>query len=1085
MTRRWLLYYWFAFLLSSEVMSQSASTIPEIHFRHGLGSDMQYIGYSNFPQPSVVIISALRRISYFSANQLEEYNSFYSAHLDTKLYAKLVIKDSILIAADSTTGVLKIINLLNDRLVDSIPGFNLKGHFVFSSDLRFIFFTENNKLAWFNLRTREGRSFNMPTLSGTSHILFANYFVNKRRVMAVSQNDETSLIIAFSDSGKILLSRRVSFKTNIKITDSADIIAVESDGTVSKIIASDNDIKGRIEEVGTLPDNRIKENIISNDGKYIFMNFYGVNSLKKIFIWDINSRHTIDTIQVNNFNYIYEPSCQQLFSRHSSGFFARNEDNSNPNFLTSYNIITKTILRNNTSNFSSIIGFDYSPDAKLLALLNDHLEIKIYDLNKSKILTLAYAKDRLDFTRGDFFNLNDLIFSPHGQYLIKFSNFSFTVWNTNFSPASPKSMRFRYPSSIYPSQQDSIIFIVSNNGFGRFNVASFKTISVYPVPFKDSFEWNAKIISEDVVGYFKTIGYNKDGKEIRPENYNIEPWDTFADSIYFYSLGSGKLLKKMLTIKSNANAAYFGRYTFDKASNELIINDDVSTQRINMISFEEQYDRHPNTLKGLYYAFANGNEVSTWDFYNHKLNKHSPLRNALNLISRPPKLDSYIRIINFDSRHFFSLSQDGSFKIMNSETGEEELSVVSFDSPNPKYADNWLYVTSAGFFDGTNAVLNQFYWQDTSGTRYSYDKFYETFYTPNLLFHVLQHNLETKLDLAYYTRIPGLQELLNANHAKYITGSKGDYLCIPDIDDENPIAHLPPDPNIEINTRDKECKIKIKIPLQTAHDFNSTKTIKQTNADSLYYFKNHRKGNLHFIPYAIGDYPSRSELGKLPFSQISELNFFKIFDSMYMPFKAEFDTVFYDATRPDNLKTLDDIFNTYNNCIDSIKPEDLIILYFSGHGVIPFGSQMFYFLPYDGVATDENSLKQTALSAATIADFPTLVKANRVLIIIDACQSGGTLNSFAKAGVEKSLNNPYASTAIIASSSPIEFSAQNERGSELSSIISGIIRQAIKDRKSLTVKELVEKVNSTPGKSKFLQTRLGIVTGIDFPLLSF
>jgi hypothetical protein len=74
--------------------------------------------------------------------------------------------------------------------------------------------------------------------------------------------------------------------------------------------------------------------------------------------------------------------------------------------------------------------------------------------------------------------------------------------------------------------------------------------------------------------------------------------------------------------------------------------------------------------------------------------------------------------------------------------------------------------------------------------------------------------------------------------------------------------------------------------------------------------------------------------------------------------------------------------------LKSTKPEDAIMLFFSGHG---FGNEDdWYFIPTDGTLDDP----KTWLRASEIRSALEGAGAQRVFVVVDACYSGGTVDKF-------------------------------------------------------------------------------------------
>lgn len=86
------------------------------------------------------------------------------------------------------------------------------------------------------------------------------------------------------------------------------------------------------------------------------------------------------------------------------------------------------------------------------------------------------------------------------------------------------------------------------------------------------------------------------------------------------------------------------------------------------------------------------------------------------------------------------------------------------------------------------------------------------------------------------------------------------------------------------------------------------------------------------------------------------------------------------ATRANILKAL--------QSLKSSKPEDAVLLFFSGHG---FGNENdWYFIPTDGTLDDPKTwVKASEIRAALEA-----AGAQRVFVVVDACYSGGTVDKF-------------------------------------------------------------------------------------------
>lgn len=102
---------------------------------------------------------------------------------------------------------------------------------------------------------------------------------------------------------------------------------------------------------------------------------------------------------------------------------------------------------------------------------------------------------------------------------------------------------------------------------------------------------------------------------------------------------------------------------------------------------------------------------------------------------------------------------------------------------------------------------------------------------------------------------------------------------------------------------------------------------------------------------------------------------------------------------------------TYNNIVEAFEqviheagPDDLFMFYYAGHGVMTEpgvgGPGDFYMVPHDitQLYGDDPQLTQRGFSAAQLKDFSARIRALKQLVFLDACQSGGAVQTFALRG---------------------------------------------------------------------------------------
>jgi uncharacterized caspase-like protein len=156
------------------------------------------------------------------------------------------------------------------------------------------------------------------------------------------------------------------------------------------------------------------------------------------------------------------------------------------------------------------------------------------------------------------------------------------------------------------------------------------------------------------------------------------------------------------------------------------------------------------------------------------------------------------------------------------------------------------------------------------------------------------------------------------------------------------------------------------------------------------------------------------------------------------------------------------ILNTLSDLYENAGPEDLVILYYSGHGTPG------YFIPvdYDGTS---NMIHHKAISTILLDS-----KAKYKLIIADACHSGSMTETFVTRSTAKreiTINRYYdafknikGGIALLLSSKPEEYSLESngiKQGIFSHFVMEGLSGQAdINRNKVIEIKELFEYVRS-------------------------
>jgi uncharacterized caspase-like protein len=127
-----------------------------------------------------------------------------------------------------------------------------------------------------------------------------------------------------------------------------------------------------------------------------------------------------------------------------------------------------------------------------------------------------------------------------------------------------------------------------------------------------------------------------------------------------------------------------------------------------------------------------------------------------------------------------------------------------------------------------------------------------------------------------------------------------------------------------------------------------------------------------------------------------------------------------DASRSNILSKLDELSK-------EVRQEDVFIFYYAGHGSMV--DNKFYFIPSENLRLyDEAGLQKEGIEAGIIQEKLRNIPALKQLILMDACQSGGSVELLANRGAseEKAIAQLSRSTGIhvLASAGSEQFAAE-------------------------------------------------------------
>lgn len=404
-----------------------------------------------------------------------------------------------------------------------------------------------------------------------------------------------------------------------------------------------------------------------------------------------------------------------------------------------------------------------------------------------------------------------------------------------------------------------------------------------------------------------------------------------------------------------------------------------------------------------------------------------------------------------DGRTLMSGSGDGTVKLWDATNRTELLTLIALDEKD------WTVVTPDGHFDGSPEGMKLIrYVQEHQ--LIPLDSFFEQFFTPKLLQRVYRRETlpatSAKVDFSKRIKLPPLIRITSpkpgvvsdSDTAEIVVSATDQGGGVEDIrlyqndklvsDDTRQLEH-----RTTVKTRTFNVALVPGINTFRATGFNNDRTeaipdeikieLKAIEASSNLYILavglNEYKNTRYNLNYGRADAEAFAEAvaqrGQGIFKEIHKR---EIFDS--------------DATRAN-------IQAAFTELSKQARPQDAFVFYYAGHGVMSEGDDNnpadFYLVPYEVVRIygDDGSLTTNGIAARTLRDLIKNVRAQKQLIVLDACQAGGAVETIAMRGAseEKAILQLARSAGVTVLAS----AGQDQVATEFSKLGHGVFTYAL------------------------------------------
>jgi len=360
-----------------------------------------------------------------------------------------------------------------------------------------------------------------------------------------------------------------------------------------------------------------------------------------------------------------------------------------------------------------------------------------------------------------------------------------------------------------------------------------------------------------------------------------------------------------------------------------------------------------------------------------------------------------------DGKMLVSYSLDGVVKCWNLESGIEFYEHVHISSRD------WMARTPQGYFSATEKARQDIHFVKGLVVYYP-DQFFEEYYRPELIQSIFLNrgssnsgNMQQGMENKILTSPPPLVKI-----ASFVTpdGLQAD-LHIKVIDEGGGVSELrlshngkripaTLDPSKVAHGKGNNYVYTLKVPLVRGDNtFSivglSKERIESTQADSKVYSDKALSAAVCHV-FAIGIDTYKNPALTLNYAREDAESFVQ---SIQKNGKDLFQKIIVHSLF-DNDATRKNILDTLKLLSESVALNDVFVFYYAGHGSM--SDQNFYFIPVECTRLyDPAALKETGLPAELIQNAFKQIKALKQIIIMDACQSGGSVEMLATRGANE------------------------------------------------------------------------------------
>jgi len=440
--------------------------------------------------------------------------------------------------------------------------------------------------------------------------------------------------------------------------------------------------------------------------------------------------------------------------------------------------------------------------------------------------------------------------------------------------------------------------------------------------------------------------------------------------------------------------------------------------------------------------------------------------------------------------------RDSSVLVLSADDGSDVVTILAFDDRS------WIAYTPQGYYCGTEKASRHVAWRVDNNV-YDFDQFFDKFFEPGIIAQaLLGKKAEAGVSIARNSAPPPKVTILSPH--------QGDKLNRPDIEvvvevrdagggigeirlyqNGKVVESAAVDRGLkdvtEANARHYRVSLLDGKNLFRVIAFSKDRVQSTPEDVSVELAAPAKPAALHVLAVGINRYKNSDLDLNFPLADAAGVSaFFRKSGSRLFREVNILELHDAEATRAK-------ILEAFQTLRTKAQPQDVVVVYFAGHGVMR--ARDWYFLAHEIThPEDDQEVTRAGVSAATLAETLKSIQAQKVLLLLDACRAGGALAAFRGVEDRKALEQLARSSGIYV----VAASTKEQQAVELAQLGHGVFTYVVlkglegeamanqRDRQVTAVglvryidsklPEISEKYKAQP------QYPVITFTGMDFPL---